>query len=436
MQVLEIHKLGPIEECVVEITPYMVLTGPQASGKSTIAKATYFFKSVKNVVMEQMAKLHWSIFLADESDAGNRLKRDAIKQMRLVFMQIFGSTWGMDRDMKIHYEYTPEYSITVSLTDDPYNPNYLWFEFSEALTELIGKWNSQINEEKSNLNLTMLQEQVGKELEQLEETVYIPAGRSMMTLLSGQINYLYSTMDDTQKRTIDYCTQNYLERIMRIKNSFSEGMDKMVADFYATSSERIQKRAVRAAGALIGQILKGEYRCVSGEERLLLSDDRYIKINFASSGQQEAIWILNILFYHLLYNKQAYFIIEEPESNLFPEAQMYITELISLVQNYGHKVFVTTHSPYVLGTMNNLLFADSLLNQGVAGVEQIISPDYRIHYENLTALYLEKGMAEDCKDEEEKLIRNEVIDGASRIINKVFDDLMEIFLNNRRFVIF
>ena len=36
----------------------------------------------------------------------------------------------------------------------------------------------------------------------------------------------------------------------------------------------------------------GEYRNVNGEERLQVSEDRYVKINFASSGQQEAVWIL------------------------------------------------------------------------------------------------------------------------------------------------
>ena len=65
------------------------------------------------------------------------------------------------------------------------------------------------------------------------------------------------------------------------------------------------------------QILHGEYRNIDGEERLQVGQERYVKINFASSGQQEAVWILNVVFYYLLNNKKAYFIIEEPESHLF-----------------------------------------------------------------------------------------------------------------------
>lgn len=87
------------------------------------------------------------------------------------------------------------------------------------------------------------------------------------------------------------------------------------------------------------QILHGEYRNVDGEERLQLADDRYIKINFASSGQQEAVWILNVVFYYLLNNKKSFFIIEEPESHLFPNAQKLMAEFISLAKMVETKYF-------------------------------------------------------------------------------------------------
>ena len=66
---------------------------------------------------------------------------------------------------------------------------------------------------------------------------------------------------------------------------------------------------------------------MNGEERLQVSEDRYVKINFASSGQKEAVWILNVVFYYLLNNKKTFFIIEEPESHLFPDAQKLMSHL-------------------------------------------------------------------------------------------------------------
>ena len=43
MQRLEITNFGPIDSCKIDIRDFMVFTGEQASGKSTIAKSVFFF---------------------------------------------------------------------------------------------------------------------------------------------------------------------------------------------------------------------------------------------------------------------------------------------------------------------------------------------------------------------------------------------------------
>ena len=48
---LEIKHLGPVDECVLTIDNINVFTGPQSNGKSTIAKAVYFFRTVKQDIL-------------------------------------------------------------------------------------------------------------------------------------------------------------------------------------------------------------------------------------------------------------------------------------------------------------------------------------------------------------------------------------------------
>lgn len=43
MPYIKIANLGPIKECRMDIENFTVLTGQQASGKSTIAKCIYFW---------------------------------------------------------------------------------------------------------------------------------------------------------------------------------------------------------------------------------------------------------------------------------------------------------------------------------------------------------------------------------------------------------
>ena len=344
-------------------------------------------------------------------------------------MQTFGSTWCMDRNMSLQYEYTNGVWIKISLTSDPISPNYIWVDISAALSDSLQAMEKEIslkNEMTFIGEVDIIKGKINNIFQDDAEVVYIPAGRSMITLLSTQLNYIYSAMDDTQKKNIDYCTQNYLERILMLKSTFAQGAEQMIQDMLRLTDVRVEKELLYLTADLMKRILNGEYRNIEGEERLQVEEERYVKINFASSGQQESVWILNVLFYYLLNNKKAYFIIEEPESHLFPNAQKLITEFISLARGKRkNQIFITTHSPYILGTINNLLYADRI--SSVVDKEQlkrIINENEWISASEIAAFFLNKGKAISCMDEEFGAIENEVIDGASEDINDDYDRMV------------
>lgn len=138
---------------------------------------------------------------------------------------------------------------------------------------------------------------------------------------------------------------------------------------------------------------------------------------------------MNTLFYYLLNNKKAYFIIEEPESNLFPNAQKAVIEFVSMIQNSDNKILLTTHSPYVLGTLNNLLYSYDIYKSDENKKEKlnkIIKKEFWINYDNFSSYFLKNGGCKNCLDEAARCIQNEVIDEASNIINKEFDLLVEM----------
>ena len=259
--------------------------------------------------------------------------------------------------------------------------------------------------------------------------VYIPAGRSMITLLSQQLSYIYATMDDMQKRSLDTCTKDYLERILGLKPEFSEGLQSLA---YSSGRSGLSPRLVAQALDLTQKILRGTYRYSNGEEQIVLEDGKYVKINFSSSGQQECVWILNLLFYYLVQQKEILFIIEEPESHLFPKSQKYITELIALVNNCGHSIVLTTHSPYVLGTLNNLLYAKTISPQARKEANKIIRESLWLDYNAFDSWFVKNGTIENCMDADIHMIQNEKIDEISKVINEDFERLLEMKKNNRK----
>ena len=99
MAVIEINNLGPIKHCRMDLEKFCVLTGPQASGKSTIAKAIFFFRTIKDDCL--------SLYNREKLSGAEKrvLSRSLKKYLRGKFMQMFGSSWSMSMDMRISYQF-------------------------------------------------------------------------------------------------------------------------------------------------------------------------------------------------------------------------------------------------------------------------------------------------------------------------------------------
>ncbi|HIV23724.1 MAG TPA: AAA family ATPase [Candidatus Merdiplasma excrementigallinarum] len=428
MQKILIHKLGPVEHCELEISDFTVFTGPQASGKSTIAKSVFFFKNIKNILMEQFRKQQF-LQVSEADDTINlSFKKRIERSIRSNFLQIFGTTWHMDETMQLAFYYAENTFMKVSLRENMAAPNYIWIEFSDNLNQFIKELEKKSQRDfgmASHDVLYAVREELHDFFEDSAEIIYIPAGRSMITLLGTQLNYIYSSMDDAQKRNLDYCTQNYLERILQLKPEFSFGLDQMIQNAIHLTDTKVDRQQMLELSELMKAILQGEYRNIEGEERLQVSENKYVKINFASSGQQEVVWILNVVFYYLLYNQKAFFIIEEPESHLFPNAQKLIAEFISMAQNGKNQIFITTHSPYILGSINNMLYADKIAKYvDQSKLEKIISRNKWMKFSDFAAYYIKDGEIISCSDQKFQSIENEVIDGASEDINRDFEKMV------------
>lgn len=435
MHRLIIKNLGPIEGCELECSQFMTLTGFQASGKSTIAKAIYYFRTIKDDILNLAKTQAFNLVpvggLETEFDVvyGTSLRKGLENYLREKFLRTFGSSWGMSNEMCIEYHFTDTCYVKVSLKEDTKfsTPNYIWITFSEFLLKILREKNKCF----MVTSLGVPDEDIKKLKTELRElfddncsVVYIPAGRSMITLLSQQLGYIYATMDGVQKRSLDYCTKDYLERILRIKSEFTEGLQGLTA--YYGNKTNLAPQIVQQALRLIEKILRGTYRYSNGEEQIVLENGKYVKINFSSSGQQECVWILNLLFYYLLQQTPILFIIEEPESHLFPESQKYITELIALVSNCKHSVVLTTHSPYVLGTLNNLLYAHTIPGQYSKKADKIIPMSIWLNDKNFDSWFVKNGTVENCMDAEVHMIQNEKIDEISKVINTEFDELLNL----------
>ena len=107
-------------------------------------------------------------------------------------------------------------------------------------------------------------------------------------------------------------------------------------------------------------IIGGEYRVTKDDELYFVPRRTRTKLTMDESSSAVRS-LLDIGFYlrhvatpgHLL-------MIDEPELNLHPENQRKVARLFSRLVNLGIKVFMTTHSDYIIKELNTLI----MLNQG------------------------------------------------------------------------
>lgn len=101
-----------------------------------------------------------------------------------------------------------------------------------------------------------------------------------------------------------------------------------------------------------------ESTALGGRELALkVSDALRIDLYNASSSIKQLAPLLLYLRYRAA--PQQLLIIDEPEMNLHPEGQAKLLEALAMLSNLGVHVLLTTHSPYIMAHLNNLIAADA-----------------------------------------------------------------------------
>jgi len=123
--------------------------------------------------------------------------------------------------------------------------------------------------------------------------------------------------------------------------------------------------------------------------------------------------------------------IEEPEANLFPERQKNIAYFLASLQKKKNRpeLILSTHSPYILTSLNNLLFANQIIKENETlkeKVNKIIDDKFLIDHEDCDAYLVSDGTVRSMMHEETKLIDADEIDNVSVSSAKDFDSLLQI----------
>jgi hypothetical protein len=413
MRKLTVKNFSVIKDAELKFGKITVLIGPQSSGKSLLCKLAYFCESeIINIAISSVtSQSSFSVF------------ENAVEKEFLRWFPRGG--WTMT-PFTVSFT-SQEYEVTVFSPSDLEPTTQVGVAFGglfkekyiERLAANASAKHHKAVSTSSNLLSSLAQLSfrwlAGRGLS--DSSVYIPLERSYFL--------------DIRKG-------------YRVLGSEGDPISAAFAAIFANSlGQGLQRNRVV-------KFIEGDVDSDPGGWSFAFRDGRLLPLSDLSSGGKETLPILSILdLYENQIRKpgwdpegtnatsaQTYqfddFTIEEPEASVFPSTQFeLVKEFAELANNSDFRPHftITTHSPYILSSFNNLIEADQVaaarpeLRNEVA---KLIPENYWIESSDFKAYCIKDGVLESIMDTETGLISANYLDSVSETIGAEFDELLRL----------
>lgn len=393
---LDIKKFGPVSNSSFELKKLNIFIGESATGKSIVTKLIYLCNSfAENFRLRSFPQA-----------ANSQTISTALEQAFIDgFVNIFGNSYN---DFDFNYCFADYCFVRCT------NQNgTITVEFSEQLInkveDFLQSYQAAIStvlseQTQDGFPLYILEYQLKRGLRSLftdRDYIYIPAGRGFFTLLSDNIFPLLE-----QGVGVDQLLAKFGSRFAKGKHNYTQKKQ-------TEPKSHIQSKR--------DELLKGSYRLVDDEDRFYVSKDQYFSLKQISSGQQELLPALIVLQDVLRDTKPVSVIFEEPEAHLFPKDQQRLIELLIYMldlNNSDNQLLITTHSPYLLSCINNLIYAGKLDSNQV-------EKQLHLDFARVSAYALQGGSATSILNMENQLVDATYMDQVSGDIAALFDALLD-----------
>ena len=421
---LIIKNFGPIVKATIDIKPFMVFIGESGSGKSVILKLLSLFRWIY-----KQQQLFYSLELLTKSKVDfethiNQTLEVELQNSSLVYYfqkgsfasyEINGIIFTLQHDTQPNFTLsnkriskqvslekitfiTDERAVIPTLLNNttrnvrfPYHLTSTYEDFRLAFNELKGD-NKQVVIETMGVNLTSIKSTYEQKfvISQDDKPYKISFQDSSSGIKSVSIVELISRYYPFHFNTQDIFVNFY----GKIAPNFIKLLGKNFENVQNATPEEMIRRSIMQNIAL-------------SLEDISNTDAR-----------------INIF-------------IEEPELNLFPNAQKNLVEHLVYScfepprkdKNKTIHIAFSTHSPYILSSLNCLLLACEVANKNPnlkEKVETIIPNKFWLDINKFNAFKVENDEVFSIIDKETNLILAESIDEVSEEIGETFDKLLEL----------
>lgn len=407
MATIQIKNLGPIKDTgLINLTDVLLVIGRQSSGKSTFMKVLCFCRWIEKKIMTSFDNT------IQAYTHNKRFTRD-LKQFHRIDEMYFkeGTEIIYDGDV-----------VTISLTGVDQNAK---------INRKLEAWEDRYNSKLS----------------------YIPAERNLVSAVQNindtykakERDSIFNFIQEWYEAKDTYGSDNKLNLSLTddFKYYSDKGLDyvvlpngKPITSFYASSGvQSIMPIDVMTdyIMGVVGKVVK--FSMTDLMNRLMESLDTDVRNEIVHGAHEVTEEELAPIREKMKYQSAQLFI-EEPEQNLYPDAQRKLVQniirhlkAVKSVGKHRSMVVLTTHSPYVLSILN-VLIADAAAVEKKPGDERlkdVVDESTLLPTDAFSAYFINKdGVFEDIKDMEIPMLSGINLDSVSDWVDEHVGRINEI----------
>lgn len=407
MATIQIKNLGPIKDTgLINLTDVLLVIGRQSSGKSTFMKVLCFCRWIEKKIMTSFDN-------TIQAYTHNKRFTRELKQFHRIDEMYF------KEDTEIIYDGD---MVTISLTGVDQNAK---------INRKLEAWEDRYNSKLS----------------------YIPAERNLVSAVQNindtykakERDSIFNFIQEWYEAKDTYGSDNKLNLSLTddFKYYSDKGLDyvvlpngKPITSFYASSGvQSIMPIDVMTdyIMGVVGKVVK--FSMSDLMNRLMESLDTDVRNEIVHGAHEVTEEELAPIREKMKYQSAQLFI-EEPEQNLYPDAQRKLVQniirhlkAVNSVGKHRSMVVLTTHSPYVLSILN-VLMADAAAVEKKPGNERlkdVVDESTLLPTDAFSAYFINKdGVFEDIKDMEIPMLSGINLDSVSDWVDEHVGRINEI----------
>lgn len=466
--IIKFSNLGSIKETELDLRPLTIIIGPNNTNKTYIAYSLYglwqFFRRIggsDQPSFRQQTKNRW------ELSVDTSLTESFIEQLEVKIHMFKERLRDYFQDSTGRLFSKTDFTVNIASEEIEEAVNYLVLHnalssrLREMFPALLQETALTVSLENNVLSMAFDSEKVLRagisnilpiashflfsalSRQLFSNPFLLPAERNAFVLTYKLLaNKRYKILKDAQQGSLFFDADEKIDRQKRFERLREQGdmlYPQPIEDFldFMIDLEFQRNARIESNSKNEFQLLADDMEThIQNTNRTILIPTKFggkeIKINVkrglsidlynASSSIKQLAPLLLYLRYRAAENDLL--IIDEPEMNLHPESQAKLLEALGILVNLGVKVLLTTHSPYFMAHLNDLVNGDTenpatLKRQATS----LYLKDQRafLRMDQVSAYEMKKNKLSSLKDEDYGIRWDTLSDVSAEIQQKYFE---------------